>query len=172
MAKKSDSEILLESNRYEALIFFLGAGVGITIGYAIAGLGYRVGWLIAGIPGLFFTYLIIRRLRQRSTLELNAIGFTYKSKDELCVLRWSDVGQFRVTGKPFFRTVEFSLTDSARKKVVSQNYRTAPIDPQEQIFLTEDYGLGMKNLCLLLNEWRARHTTRTHGMKAIGNAPH
>ena len=171
MSKQSDSELLLESNHYEALIFFLGAGVGITNGYAIAALGHPIGWVIGAVPGMFFVYLIIRRLLQRSTLELNNVGFTYKSKEEMCVLRWSDVGQFRVTGKPFFRTLEFSVTDSARKRVTAQNNdQAASFGPKEEIFLTEDYGLGMKNLCLLLNEWRSRNATRSKGMKAIAHA--
>ncbi len=159
--RQPESSILLRTNRSEVYIFLFGAAVAVLSGSAIAQAGYTLGWVVAVFPTTFFSYLILSRVLQRSTLELSTVGFTYRTPDGTCVMRWSDVERFRVVGVPLCRTIELTLSDAARKNLSAREYSVESSNrATHELFLSDDYGLGITNLCRLLNDWRSRYTTR------------
>ena len=147
MSLRQDPNLLLETSFHEGFLLVVAAVVSMLFGLVLAVWEYRIGWVIGLFPSAFFLFLLVRRSSHFSRLLLTQGGFTYESYEVTYSFRWSDVEQFRVSGTPLRRAVEFSLTPAVK----SQGGVNV---------LPEHYGFGFAELCSVLNEWRVRYSDR------------
>ena len=168
-AARQESNLHLETSFVDTLAYVAGAVVFMMTGLVFSFLGYKIGWLIGIFPASALIYLIYKKLSCYSTLLLSPGGFTYKSQYKSFSFRWTDVERFWIGGTLISPVIVFSLSQATRAQINDPQYRLQSAYVEEGMtYFQESYGIGAKNLCAMLNEWRIRYTDRSNRVVVFG----
>ena len=161
-AARHDLNVLFEPRLGSSFGYVVSALLFACAGLILAVRGYSIGWCVGLLPSALCLFLLYHRISNYSTLLLTPGGFTYKSTVRTFSFRWSDVQRFSVYGGPLSKYIWFDLSDQALAQLSRTSYRlsSSQVSPDET-YLPDDYGLGKRSLCELLNEWRVRFAEKS-----------
>jgi len=169
MATRHESNLHLETNFVDAFAYVAAVVVLVMGGFVLSFFGYRIGWFIGTVPSLALIYLIYKRLSQYSSLMLSPGGFTYKSQHRSFSFRWTDIERFWLSGTFLSPVIVFSLSPAALAQLNDPQYRLQSAYVHDGMtYFEENYGIGAKQLCGMLNEWRIRFTDRSNRVVVFG----
>lgn len=133
----------------------------IAAGLILALRGYPLGWVIGIFPSSLCIFLLYRRICNYSTLLLTPGGFTYRSQNRTFSYRWSDIDRFVIGGGLLNRCILFGLSPYALTQISRGDFRLlSSRSAVKETYLPDDYGVGMRTLCDLMNDWRTRYAER------------
>jgi len=116
--------------------------------------GRPIGWPITILFLLGFVLFLMNLLPQASYLRLSKDGFEIKALFRSSFTKWTDVAGFSARRLGFNKMVVFDYTEEYKELKGARKFAKSLTSAEAA--LPDTYGLGIKGLMELMNEWRLR----------------